>query len=286
MKIPHPAKYIFIATFLITFIGCDVIDEPYMTEHEEHNGENDVTVRKILLENFTGHQCVGCPAGSEMAKTLKSLYGDQLIVMSIHAGFFAMPEPGIFDYDFRTHEGKELHDHFQVGILPIGLINRKEFEESFLINYQAWPDAIQEYIDDTPDFHIEINLQHHETDNELEVCVDVQSLISSDCLYYISAFIIEDGIIKPQRTNDPAYPDGVIIDYEHNNVLRSSINGTWGDRLNDTPITTESQFIKNYKLSIDDEWVLENISVVAFVYHFPTYEVIQSEIAAVSDNLK
>lgn len=286
MNTSHLAKYFFIATFLVSLFGCDVIDEPYMTGQEEHNGNNDVTVRKILLEYFTGHQCLHCPPGSEMASTLKDYYGDRLVVMSIHAGFFARVTPDEFSYDFTTDAGDELFDFFDITIKPIGIVNRTEYEGSILLSPSAWAEAIEEFIDDTPQFHIEINIQHHANDNELEVCIDVSSLVNSDCLYYISAFIIEDGIIKPQRTNDPNYPDGIIMDYEHNNVLRKGVNGALGDQLNDSPVTSDSQFINNYRVNIDDEWVLENTSVIAFVYHFPTNEVIQVEIASVSDFLE
>ncbi len=268
---------LFLTAFLMLFAACDIIEEPYMTQHHDDNGHNDEVVRKVLLEKFTGHQCVGCPDGADMAKTLQKLYGNKLVVVSIHAGWFAEASPGEFNYDFTTDTGEELNDFFGVSANPRGIVNRKEFEGSRVLDPSAWGEAIEEYTEDAPKFQLQINMEYHEADNELEVCVEVGSLVNSDCLYYLSVFLIEDGIVKPQKTNDPAHPGGVIMDYEHNNVLRKGVNGTWGDQLNDSPITAESQFIKNYKVSIDEEWVLENTSIVAFVYHSPTYEVVQVE---------
>lgn len=280
----HPVLY-FLTAFFLVFAACDIVEEPYMTgppDDENGNGNGEI-IRKVLLEKYTGHHCPGCPAGADMAETLQDLYGDKLVVVSIHAGWFARVTPDEFNYDFSTDAGEELYDFFGVAENPIGMVNRNEYEGSLLLSPSAWAEAIEEYTGDTPQFQLEINMQHHEADNELEVCVEVGSLVNSDCLYYLSVFLIEDGIVKPQKTNDANYPGGVIMEYEHNNVLRKGINGTWGDRLNDSPISSESRFTKNYRLIIDQEWVLDNTSIVAFVYHFPTYEVMQVEMLPFAD---
>ncbi len=270
------------------FAACDIIEEPYMTgppDDQNGNGNGEI-IRKVLLEKYTGHHCPGCPAGVDRAKMLQDHYGDKLVVVSIHAGWFARVTPGEFDYDFSTETGEEFYDFFGVSVNPIGMINRNEYEGSLLLSPSAWAEAMVEYIDDTPQFQLGINMLHHEADNELEVAVEVAALENSDCLYYLSVFLLEDGIVKPQKTNDASYPGGVIMDYEHNNVLRKGINGTWGDQLNESSITAESQFVKNYMVSIDEEWVLENTSIVAFVYHYPTNEVVQVEMLPFADTLQ
>ena len=58
--------------------------------------------RKVLIEEFTGVRCVNCPAGSAEIQNLLSVYGEQLIAISIHAGFYANPYPeNQYPYDYE-----------------------------------------------------------------------------------------------------------------------------------------------------------------------------------------
>lgn len=263
---------------LLFFVGCDKIEPPYKTDFEG-NGGNDVEyIRKVLLEEFTGHQCPWCPEGSQTAADLQTFYGDRLVLVKIHAGYFARVSDGMFSYDFTNPAGDALYDFFGVQTNPIGLINRKSFEGSLLHPHGAWGDAISQIIDLEPEFHINIELEYE--DGTVDVHIDVESLISCNNSYYVSAFLIEDGIISPQRTNNPNYPSGIIEDYEHTNVLRKAINGVWGELMNDDTISPQDRFSHHLHVQLDDHWVPENLSVIAFVYNGSNKEIIQVEIEA------
>ncbi len=262
--------------FFFLFAGCDKIDPPYMTDYEGGNG-NDEDVRKVLLEEFTGHRCPNCPEGSQIAKDLSNFYGDQMIVMSIHSGFFSEPTTSPFDYDFRTEEGEAIHDFFGVSSYPVGMINRKSFDADRLMSPSAWGEAISQIIDIEPDLRIDISLNLNSKAKQLEVNFNVHALKNLEKQYYISAFITENMIIKPQRTNNPDYPDGVIENYEHNNVLRKSVNRTWGEQLNEEPMFPGDVFSKSYSVYLDDEWETENCNLVVFVYDENSHEIIQVE---------
>ena len=261
---------------MMIFAGCDKIDPPYTTgvDHD-HNGGNGEVVSRVLLEEFTGHQCPNCPEASKAAKDLKEIYGDQLVIVTIHAGWFANTDDDLFSYDFTTPVGCALGDHFNVEQFPVGLVNRTRFGGSLLLGYSAWAEAIPQLTEHPPRFDIQIDSEFDQNENTVQVDVGVTVLESSDCNYRLSVFLTESGIIKPQKTNDPDYPSGVIEEYEHNYVLRESFNGVWGDLLNDSSITPEMVFSNSYSLAWDDEWAPENSNIVAFVHHALTEEVIQ-----------
>ncbi len=261
------------------FAACDIIEAPYMTDREVDNGDTTEVVRKVLLEEFTGHQCPNCPEGSKVAEELKTYFGDQLIILSIHAGWFARPLDGTFSNDFRTDEGEELNDFFGCVHYPIGMVNRTYYENSRLLGPAAWGDAIASITELPPAFKMDVNLNYMPDNLLLDISVEVTSLINCQIDYQLSVFIIEDGIISPQRTNNPDYPTGIIHDYEHNHMLRKAVNGTWGDRLNDDFFSHGDKFTKNYQLTLDNEWVPENCSVIAFVYRTDNMEIHQVEIA-------
>ncbi len=268
-------KSLFVAVVMF-FAGCDKIDPPYTTEVDhDHNGENGEVVSRVLLEEFTGHQCPNCPEASKAAKDLKALYGDQLVILTIHAGWFANTDDDLFSYDFTTPVGSALADHFNVQQFPIGLVNRTRFGGSLLLSHSAWAEAIPQLTDQPPGFDIHIDSAYDPDENTLKVDVNVYVLESSDCNYRLSVFLTESGIVKPQKTNDPDYPSGVIEDYEHNYVLRASFNDVWGEILNDASISPGMSFQKTYSLNWDNEWIPENSKIVAFVHHALTEEVMQ-----------
>jgi hypothetical protein len=269
----------FITLVLLIFAACDIVEPPYMSDNEDDNGDTTEVVRKVLLEEFTGHQCPNCPDGTKMAEDLKAIYGDQLIIMSVHAGWFARPSDGLFSNDYRTVEGEALNDFFGCINYPIGMVNRTEYDNSRLLNYSAWGGAIEAITELPPAFNIELELDYTPENTRLDISADVTSLINCSNEYHLSVFIIEDGIISPQRTNDPNYPTGIIEDYEHNHMLRMGVNGTWGEVLTDNNFAFGDTFSKQYQLTLDDAWVPENCSVIAFVYRSDNLEIHQVEIA-------
>ncbi|MFA5783227.1 MAG: hypothetical protein WC868_13255, partial [Bacteroidales bacterium] len=94
----------------IFLFSCDKINPPYI-ENTTNNNTGD-TVKKVLLEEFTGHQCPNCPQGAIIAQQLKAIYGEKLILISIHAGDFAEPGTGEFAYDFRSSTGNDINSFF------------------------------------------------------------------------------------------------------------------------------------------------------------------------------
>ncbi|MFN2394279.1 MAG: Omp28-related outer membrane protein [Bacteroidales bacterium] len=258
-----------------TFSGCDKIEPPYMTNTDQDGG-NGETVRKFLLEEFTGHRCPNCPAGTEVAKTLKTFYGDRLVIVTIHAGFFAMPMSDPFQYDFRTPEGTALNDYFGITQNPVGLVNRNEFEGALLLTPGAWGSAMQVLEDFQPDVRLDIGLTRMSGNENFRLDAGITSLKDQEVELYLVALLVEDGIIKPQKTNDPDYPDGVILDYEHNHILRMGITDIWGEKISEGLFGFDDAQHRNYDFQIDSGWVKENCSVVVYVMN-SDMEILQVE---------
>ena len=88
------------------------------------------TVKKVLLEEFTGVRCVNCPQAQTEIKNLQSegVYGDNLIAISYHAGFFSNPY-NESQFDLRTTEGEEILNFLETPLgFPSGVVNRRVFE--------------------------------------------------------------------------------------------------------------------------------------------------------------
>jgi hypothetical protein len=282
MKIKIPSLLAILAV-LFLLIGCDKIEEPFLkpigiNEPEPLDTIAFDTVRTVLLEDYTGHQCPNCPEAAEVAHNLSQLYGDRLVLLTVHAGHYSEAEAEEpFTYDFRTPEGTAMHDFFGFFFYPVGMVNRAEYGGNRMIIKDDWENAVAEIIDDEPQALIEIQNDYAASTRVLKCKVSTLFLENLEGTYYISVVLTESGIVKPQETSD-----GVSMDYVHNHVLRTSLNGTWG-----LPVGQDGGAVggvvhtNGYELTLNAEFIPENCAVVAFVYNNENNVVIQAAEAPV-----
>ncbi len=263
--------------FAFSFSGCDKIEPPYMNENGDQNDDDTIVVRKILLEEFTGHQCPNCPEGMKTANQLKDIYGNRLLIMSIHTGLFARPTPGDFENDYRTEAGDDIAAFFGINQYPVGIINRSEFDGSTMLSPSGWGSAISQIIDSPPVIKLQIQNDYSSSSRELSVNINAEALVDIEGEYHLSLFLLEDGIISPQKTNNEDYPTGIITDYEHNHVLREAINGSWGENFADDGLLSGETFNKDYSITLPEEWEADNCKVMAIIYNSESMEIIQAE---------
>jgi hypothetical protein len=230
-------------------------------------------IRKVFLEDYTGHRCVTCPAAAVVAHDLKEQYEDQLIVMSVHAGFFAEPLSAPFDADFRTEAGTEYFNYFEVEYPPRGMVNRVGEGLNRVLGATEWAAAIGTEVAKDAEAYIEIISDYNSSNRSLSTSLKVSFFSDLPGIYKVCAVVLEDSIIAPQKSN----PDD-IMDYVHMHMLRGNINGTWGSIITGDNIVAGSEYevqLPNY--DIDAEWDDQHCNIVAFVFNEATLEIIQAE---------
>lgn len=252
--------------------SCDIVEEPYLVKVKNDGGtEPEEKVRKFLLEDFTGQQCPNCPKAAQEAQNLKAIYGEQLIVVSIHSGPFSVPDD-IYTADFRTPEGTVMHDFFAPQGYPVGMVNRTKFGNSVMMLKDNWQYAVAEQALLDAQAWITIENNYNASTRKLDCTVETEFLEELTGTYNICVFILESGIISPQLTSQ-----GKDEDYEHNHMLRGTLNGAWGD-----PVGTDGTAVigntlsDNYSFTLPSHWVAENCEVIAFVYNAETLEIVQA----------
>lgn len=126
-------------------------------------GFNDDYVRVnkkvVLLEEFTGHRCVNCPEAIFLARDYVQTYGEQLLLMTIHAGGLANPIEEPFDTDFRTEVGTDIFNQFNPVAVPTGMVNRKEYEGNVVLFKDSWEPAIQALVGQPQQVAIDISIE-------------------------------------------------------------------------------------------------------------------------------
>ncbi len=260
---------VFALSIVLLISACDKIDMKDVHKEITFSGSN----QKVLIEDFTGHTCVNCPRAHEELHTLIEAYGDtNLFAVAIHAGSFADPTPGSpFAYDFRTEAGNAYYNEWQPQAFPIGMVNRKKVDNVFLQDVGAWGALADKTFKGTAPLNIQVEVDGVSNENTISGKVELSFIEEFKGNVKLQIIVTEDNIIKPQVTNN-----GVTMDYVHMHVLRGAVNGNWGEDLpNDSYAADETATINFSNYTLGDDWVPENLMILAYLYNADTKEIIQ-----------
>lgn len=271
-----------IATALL--VSCDVIDEnEYLKE-----GTAIWNGRKIVVYDFTGHCCGNCPGGHQMVNTLQEKFGEAIIPVAVHIGYYAMPKTNgdKYTYDFRCDEGDYLGGRdYETGYfgeinLPAGMINYVKAEE--IKGIDSWAVDAAKYYSSYPEFAM--NVEASVVDGKIKADVKLETSIANSRKLTMVAYLVENKIIQWQKNYfaDPAD----IENYEHNHVLRCALDGkALGESVKDNTdqLANGDVLTKSYSHDVNPAWNLANCEVVAFVYDTDTKEILQAEIVELPD---
>ena len=264
----------------ILFCGCDKIEGPYLVPSE--NEEVTVTFpdldvnnvyRKVLIEEFTGHRCMNCPAGHQKLEELHERFGDTLVAVGIHVGALAAPNAAEgYPYDFRTEVGNELAHEFSIDGIPAAIINRVYEAGGWSI--VRWQSKINAVDRSKPLAAIQLINEYNAQTGMLKANAQVTLLEPCPNQLRLAFYLIEDGIVKPQL-NGTEY----VENYVHNHVLRASLNGTYGMLLNTNGyLETGKGYTLANKINMSGhDWNPANCTVVAILYDRTAGDVLQVE---------
>jgi thiol-disulfide isomerase/thioredoxin len=178
--------------------------------------------KKVLVEEFTGVRCVNCPAGAAELENLKSIYGERLVIVSIHAGDFAPPYSDS-KFDFRTTEGSALETWLGTPLgYPTAVVNRKKFsgQQSLQVSKANWAGLIAEESKTASLLNFTIVKKYTKDTRDLTMTV---TLLPSEKLpsdTRLSVLLTENNVIDQQET-----PQGKKSDYKHKHILRRILSG-------------------------------------------------------------
>lgn len=242
---------------LLFFLSCDEQKEP-IEPFTPPEGE-----RVILIEEFTGIGCTNCPKGSREIESLLTQYPDNLVAVSIHAGFFSDTSTFSFGkYDFRTEEGAALYNYIGAPLgYPSASINRTPVAGDLQLSLNQWSSAINRDIQVDPAVEILLDVSYDAGSRLLVVNTSTvaKENISGDLR--LSIMLTESGIVDAQ---DDLEFGGINYNYVHNHVLRDMLTPATGETLSNS-VMTGQVLPKSYSVTLPAQWVAENMEVIAFV---------------------
>jgi len=272
------------ALLMISLYSCDKVDPPYMVKITPDTSTTS-HVRKILIEDYTGHNCPYCPGAAVVADSLKSIYGNKVVLLTIHAGTLAYPPCSLggpyTSINFQTTAGTAYDNFFGISAVgnPNGMINRISVGGSQIIGPTSWTSIVSTIVNNAPDAYIDITNTYNSGTRALNIKVKSEFVHDTAGTFKLCVLIKEDNIHSWQQNNNTAIGAvPIIADYTHHNVLRTDVNGTWGDTLATGVISAGDTIVKNYTVpSLNASWVDSNCSVVVFIYDAYSKTIIQAE---------
>jgi hypothetical protein len=272
----------------ILLASCDIIPPdqarvirpvaPIDTSGNDTNKAN-TPVQRVFLEDFTGHRCGNCPSAAREVQRLEDIYGDKLVAMAIHCSdLFAAPFPpiaGKFTYDFRTPVGNNLDQRFGASNagLPKGLVNRRRFNNAFILNFSAWGGNVEQILNEAPKAGVYLRGNFNASTRALSITIDAEFVDAQTFNHEIVAYLVEDSIVNWQK--DYSRPAGQqdVADYVHRHVLRDQLFVT--DAVIRAPIAAGTTVRRNASINIGNHINESNASVIVILANTSTEEVLQ-----------
>jgi hypothetical protein len=288
VKIKFLSMLIGVAFCLGGLYSCDDITNPYPAKRAipfidtlgldsiEATISKEPIIQKVLLEDFTGHECGNCPRAAEKALSLNKQYGDRIVTMGVHVGYFAIPAPGIFSNDYRTEAGNAYNDEWGIDALglPQGSVNRRKDPSSgsIGITIAQWTTAVQAAVNASPVFDLNLT-SIFQKDSILNVKASSKALVSYPNPIKIVVWLTEDSIVAAQKDYSLTPPE--IPQYVHRHVLRTAINTTWGEDLSTDAVPANKSFKNYFGYVIPKIWKAKNCHAVVAIYDATDKHIIQ-----------
>jgi len=251
-------RFIFIIfTSILVFNSCcdDPVKVPDFKPPE--------TSKVVLIEEFTGVNCINCPGGAEEIKRLKGLYPDNIAAIAIHGGDLSEPLEES-KYDLRCEDGEKLVKKWGGNNKPSAMIDRVKFEGEETVpiaGYNFWNDPVVQELKKEPVVNLNGKAEYDAANKTISIEVNIFPLQNLNGNYKLNIALTEDHIIDAQNVKNV----GIVKDYEFNHVLRDLVTNWNGDVINESLIENNPVSFK-YKYTVTNElWKIENMHVIAFV---------------------
>ncbi|WP_343747186.1 Omp28-related outer membrane protein [Fluviicola sp.] len=261
--------------------------------------QNTNTDRNVLIEDFTGHQCVNCPASTANMEQLIATNPARIYGVGVHAGPTGLTGFQVTSAAYPTvlycDAGIEIGKHFGQDISgstflgnPAFCVNRTKANNQFTSNAGS---AISNKTNTCLASSLKINIQavanyfpstrgvflHTEVDK-------IDASLTSDLGLVV--YLIEDSLVAPQLVptsmdpdgspGDPNTPDGKYEAYVHRDILRGCIDGrTFGRVLTDADKGSNGKYFVSYSYRLPDQYNADNMKLYIYVYDKTTEEIYQ-----------
>ncbi len=217
--------------------------------------------KKVILEEFTGINCVFCPDGHAVANSIQNNNPGNVFLVNIHAGGFAAPSGS--QPDFRTTEGNGIRAYFGANFYPSGMINRHSFGGDYVLSRSIWASSANQILAESSYVNMAVEANIDAQTNEITVHVEAYYTDDSPVgTNKLNVALLQNNTLGPQTGGNMG------DEYVHMHRLIDMITGQWGDDV--TPTTSGTFVDRTYTMTIpaDHNGVpieIANLELVVFM---------------------
>jgi hypothetical protein len=291
-------RYIIPAVVVSAFLFsmCDYIVDP--NEVAQTGPTFDTTKRVAIVEEWTGHTCIACPAAARDIEQMEAAYGQRFVAISIHDGYFAEPctSPTAAPYfhpvpNCATNPTTDFHEDFLCATgasytathpagpasPPQGMVNRLGMASGTEVKTRGvWSALVDSIVQKDACTSIHIDPQYNSSNREVNITVRGTWLQSYAGTINIAIMLTESGMVGWQT-------DGTDCDSEFvfENVLRECLNtpgSIVGTQLTTgtTPVGTAWSYTLPTAYVLPNAFDAAGCNLVAILYDTTTGEVLQA----------
>ncbi|RDK84171.1 T9SS type A sorting domain-containing protein [Marinirhabdus gelatinilytica] len=205
--------------------------------------------KKVILEEFTGINCVFCPDGHAIAQAIQDDNPGNVFLINIHTGGFANPSGG--QPDFRTPFGSAIADQSGLVGYPAGTVNRHIFPgqsqsgdpDDTAMSRGAWAGASNDILGQASYLNMAVEAEVDVQTNELTVHVEAYYTGDSpEATNMLNVALLQNNTLGPQTGGNMGN------EYVRQHRLVHLITGQWGESV--SPTTATSFIDRTYTYTI------------------------------------
>lgn len=236
--------------------------------------ENDTTMKKIMLLEYTGVSCINCPKASKEMHDLIEGYKGSVVGIAFHPLGDVNAKPFSDSTIIWNELGRVLHAASGAPGLPGGHVDVMPNKDNKVLTYTEWESKIIGAFGQEADLKLDINSAYDESTFEITVDIDIEYFREAGENDYLALYVVEDHYIAKQKDTK-----STLENYEHNNIARAAFGDNyWGVGIYNDITDMKYQKTFTYTVPQDNYWNEENLRIVAIVYDYEgTYSVKQIE---------
>lgn len=206
--------------------------------------------QRVLIEDYTGTWCQFCPRVSFAIELVRDATDDASFV-AIHNGD-----------EMSNSTGNSIANAFGVTGLPTAMLNRTtewNFPEPNNVG------QVTGLTDGQSNVGLAISPTLNGTTMEIDVNVKFGGLYNQANSKLV-VYLVEDKLYYNQTNSTSYYSGNPLVNFEHNEVFRSSLTHHLGDAIPSSEVFADNVYTKSFNVTVPGNVVnTSNMSVVAFV---------------------
>lgn len=219
--------------------------------------------KMVLIEDFTGEECVNCPKSHDSITSLIQMYPGRVAAVAL----YNYPQDITEDLPLVTQDAEDLGNYLGPILgWPAGVVDRQPFGfgGTYPILYTQYQLYTEQELSLMPDCNISLDASYDASSRTVDVFVTVEYTAAVSAINHLSVSLCEDSVIAFQVTEG-----GTVDDYVQNHVLRTMCTPSAGVLLGEDN-SAGRVYVKEFKTVLDAGWNPDHLDIVAFVHDYET----------------